>query len=413
MFRKTFHTLSSLLSPRRPSAFSAVSPFLFYLCSSVFICGFLIFASCPKSDGTTNAAQAIPATDWPIFRGDPGLTGIVPGPLPGRLVLDFTLKVGDELSASPVMAGGLLYAAALEGKLVAYDLASRALLWEFTAADGFEAAPLVLPGVGLVMAGGLDGFVYALDLKTGKLKWRAETEGKIVGSANAWRAADGRTIVLVGSWDNSLYAYDAVTGKLKWSLPTGNYLNGSPAVSDGLAAIGGCDARVHVIDLVAGKERGYVDTGAYIAASTALAEGVAYVGTYAGSFLAIDVNLRKAVWTFRLPDEKQGFSASAAVTDASVVIGAKDGFIYCLSRVDGKLLWKFRGRAAYESSPLIGGSRVFAAASDGELVLLDLASGRLVSRYDLGAGVTASPAYASGRLAVAARDGNVYVFKGE
>jgi len=381
---------------------------------SVFVCGLLVFSAvgCRKENGAAGRAARPSAGDWPIFRGDPGLTGRARDSLPDRLVLDFVLSAGDDISASPVIAGGKLYVATAGGSIVAFDLESRAGLWEYENPDGFEAAPLVVPGEALVVAGGLDGWVYALDAGSGKVRWKAETEGKIAGSANFLRAG-GRALVLVGSWDHSLYALDAATGAIAWKFPTANYVNGAPAVGDGLAAIGGCDARLHFIDGAGGREKGFVDTGAYIAGSAALSDGVAYVGNYGGRFLAVNAAARRILWSFEVPDSGQGFAASPAVAGNSVVIGARDGFVYCLDRANGALVWKFRGRAEYLASCLTDGMRVLAASSDGELALLDLASGRLLAAYDLGAGVSGSPAFASGRLAAAALDGNVYVFRGE
>ncbi|MBN2351635.1 MAG: PQQ-binding-like beta-propeller repeat protein [Spirochaetales bacterium] len=387
---------------------ASVRSFMFVFCFFL-----LAVTGCRKeSGGADNPAARRPSSDWPIFRGDAGLTGLTRDPLPEKLVLDFTLAAGDDIAASPVVAGGNLFAATTGGSIIAFDLERRARLWEYANPDGFEAAPLALPGEALVVAGGLDGWVYALDAGSGTLKWKAETEGKIAGSANYLRAG-GRALVLVGSWDRSLYAFDAATGAAAWKFATANYVNGAAAVGGGLAAVGGCDARLHFIDCAGGREEGSVDTGAYIAGSAALAGGVAYVGNYGGRFLAVDASSRRIRWSFDLPAEGRGFEASPAVAGKHVVIGAKDGFVYCLDRAHGALAWKFRGRDQYLASCLTDGTRVLAASADGELALLDLASGRLLSSYDLGADVTGSPAYASGHLVVAALDGGVYVFRGE
>jgi outer membrane protein assembly factor BamB len=379
----------------------------------VFICGllFLLLTGCSKTESGGDKGTAPPAVDWPVFRGDAGLTGVAAG-LPERLTLDFALKAGDEVAATPVIAGGRLYAATVEGGLVAFDIARRAKLWEYSVPDGFEAAPLVVSEEKLVVIGGIDGAVYAIDAETGKERWRAETEGKIAGSGNVFRAG-GRTLVLVGSWDHKLYAFDAATGRAAWAFSTANYVNGAPAIGDGLAALGGCDARLHLIDCASGREKGLVDTGAYIAGSAAIAGGVAYVGNYAGRLLAVDASSRRTVWSFGPAGEEGGFSASPAVADCSVVMGGKDSFVYCLDRASGRLLWKYRGRDEYQASCVVGSGRALAASADGELALLALATGRLLATCDLGAEVSASPACAAGYVIVAARDGNLYFFKGE
>jgi outer membrane protein assembly factor BamB len=218
---------------------------------------------------------------------------------------------------------------------------------------------------------------------------------------------------LAGSYDSSLYAFGLADGKRAWSFETGNYINGTAAVEGDRAVVGGCDANLHVFDLAWGKQLGAVDTGAYIAGSAAMKDGIAYVGNYAGRFLAIEVAELRVLWTFTLADERKGFTASPAVADKYIVIGAKDGFLYCLDRETGVQVWRYRGSDEYVSSPLAGGGRVLSVSADGESTLLELESGRVLSTYRIGATVHGSPALAHGYLAVAALDGNVYVFKGE
>jgi eukaryotic-like serine/threonine-protein kinase len=385
---------------------------IFHLCLSVFFCGSFLF-SCSKEAGSAASVAQRAASDWPVFRGDAALTGNTAERLPDRLTLAFTLKAGESVTSSPVIARGRLFVASTDGLVTAWDLVSRQKLWSFALADGFEASPLVLPDRGLVVVGGMDGVVYALDADSGKARWRGETGAQIMGSVNIFPAAAGQARILAGSYDHSFYAFNIDSGKREWSFETGNYLNGTAAVADGLAAIGGCDAQLHVFDLEAGRQTGAVDTGAYIAGAAALADNIAYVGNYAGRFLAIDVRRLITVWSFALADESRGFASSPAVTEKYIVIGARDKQLYCLDRATGKPVWKYRAGDEYESSPLSGGDRVLAVAADGEAAVVELATGRIVSAYRIGARVKGSPAFAAGYLAVAALDGNVYVFKGD
>ncbi len=420
IFGITFHLGEKLGSFKYMAliTFHQIKPYtlsLIHLCLSAFICGsFLLGAvACHKSERVHNTAPPVARTDWPVFRGTSDLRGVTGTPLPERLTPAFTLKAGDSITSSPVIGGGLLYVAAMDGLLRAFDLETRRQVWEFGLADGFEASPLYIKAKNLLVIGGLDGLVYALSADSGRLLWKAETGARIMGSVNVYPGRDGTAEILAGSYDNSLYAFSLDHGQQTWSFETGNYINGAAAVEGDRAVVGGCDAALHIMDLAWGKEVTAVDTGAYIAGSAALADGIAYVGNYAGRFLAIDVKQAAVLWSFSLPDESRGFSASPSVTDKYIVIGAKDKFLYCLDRKTGARLWRYHGSDEFESSSLSDGVRALVFSVDGEGTVLELTTGRLISSYRLGAGVKGSPAFAAGYLTVGALDGSVYVFAGK
>jgi len=71
--------------------------------------------------------------------------------------------------------------------------------------------------------------VYAIDAVTGEEKWRFTTGDKVESSP---AVANG--IVYIGSNDKNLYAIDAVTGKEKWRFATGDWVDSSPAVANGI-----------------------------------------------------------------------------------------------------------------------------------------------------------------------------------
>ena len=121
--------------------------------------------------------------------------------------------------------------------------------------------------------------------------WKYETGDKILGAPN-WVKTGGATRVLAGSYDFKLHCVEAGTGKAVWTYESGNYINGSPAVSEGQTVFGGCDAILHVIGLADGKQIKEIEAGAYIAGSVALGDGRAYFGQYEDAFLCVDLKER-------------------------------------------------------------------------------------------------------------------------
>ena len=77
---------------------------------------------------------------------------------------------------------------------------------------------------------------------TGKEKWRFATGDQVESSP---AVANG--IVYVGSEDKNLYAIDAVTGKEKWRFATGDWVDSSPAVANGIVYVGSNDKNLYAI----------------------------------------------------------------------------------------------------------------------------------------------------------------------
>ena len=79
------------------------------------------------------------AADWPIFRGDRGLTGVAPGKLPDKLTLLWKYKFAKFSKASAVIADGQVFIGGDDGNFTAINLATGKKTWEFKTKDPFEA----------------------------------------------------------------------------------------------------------------------------------------------------------------------------------------------------------------------------------------------------------------------------------
>ena len=71
--------------------------------------------------------QSVAPDEWRQFRGNPQLTGVAPSAPPLTLTLLWTYDTGDIIESSAAIAGGVVYAGAGNGDLVALDLASGKL----------------------------------------------------------------------------------------------------------------------------------------------------------------------------------------------------------------------------------------------------------------------------------------------
>ena len=354
------------------------------------------------------AAEGVATPDaWPMFRGNPGLTGIAPGKLPDSLSIQWQFKMGGPTKSSAAISGGRVFIGSDDGLVYALDFSNGQKVWTFKTGGPIESSPLVLNGK--VYVGSSDNFLYAINAADGKQVWKLETGDKILGAPNWVKAPDGKSDwVLAGSYDFKLYCADANTGKTNWTFETGNYINGSPAVADGKTVFGGCDALLHVINLADGKKIKEVEAGAYIAGSGAFEKGNFYIGHYENEFLCADLNAGKIAWKFH--DRNFPYFSSPALTTDRVIFGGRDKKLHCLDRAKGEEIWSFSARGKVDSSPVVVDGKVVVGSDDGRLYLVKLADGAELWNYEIGQPIISSPAVASGRVIIGGEDGNVYCF---
>ncbi|MGA1867297.1 MAG: PQQ-binding-like beta-propeller repeat protein [bacterium] len=346
---------------------------------------------------------------WTIFRGDQRLSGTCDVHLPDVPHLLWSKKIGEQIQSSPVIAHGRIYIGSDNGKVYALSITNGETVWEFSSGDMIEASPLIIDHT--LFIGSLGGTLYSLSCQDGTVQWKYPIGSRIAGSANWLPSPDGKAQwILVGSYDNSIYCVDSVSGKKVWSYKTENYINGTPSVYQGRVVFGGCDAQIHVLSGAEGKVIGTIDTGSYIAGSAACADNYAFVGNYGNKVMCIDVATHKIVWEYGNEREGSAFFSSPAINKDRVVIGCRDGFLYCINRKNGKRIWKFRSRGEIDSSPVLCTDRVVVGSHDGRVYMVRASDGKKVWSYEIGGAITSSPAIACGIIVISAEDGRVYTF---
>ena len=351
-------------------------------------------------------ASQLNAAGWPVFRGNPALTGVATDPLPETLDLLWSYKTGAPVKSSAVIGGGRAFIGSNDGHVHALEMASGHEIWTFDAGAPVQAPPMLSGNS--VFVGNIEGMFYSIDAGSGKTNWKYSTEGKILASANELPNPGGEPRILVGSYDFKLYCLDAGTGKSNWVYETGNYINGSCAVANGQIVFGGCDAMLHVLSTTNGASIKDIDAGAPIAASVALSGNRAYFGHYENEFLCADIPEGKIAWRFH--ESEFPFMASAAATAGKIVFGGFDKAVHCVNPADGKSLWKFPTRGKIESSPVIAEGKVVFGSDDGTVYIVSLEDGKKIWSYEIGQAVASSPAVADQKIVIGSDDGSVYCF---
>jgi outer membrane protein assembly factor BamB len=113
-------------------------------------------------------------------------------------------------------------------------------LWSLWLGRGDTTSPVV---AGDTMYLGWNNKLLAIDLQSHKVRWEFETGGAVRSSP-----AVAGPVVFVGSEDGKLYAVDAATGAKLWDFLTGDKITSSPAVVNGVVYVGSHDGNLYAIE---------------------------------------------------------------------------------------------------------------------------------------------------------------------
>ncbi|MFA5295420.1 MAG: PQQ-binding-like beta-propeller repeat protein [Methanoregulaceae archaeon] len=190
-------------------------------------------------------------------------------------------------------------------------------------------------------------------------------------------------------------------GTLLWSYPTGDDVDSSPAIVDGVVYIGG-----HAFDARTGERLWWFREDFIDGSSPAVSDGVIYIGSDSGKLYAVDAATGTAIWNFTTG---AGVHSSPAVADGIVYFGSKDHNVYALDSETGTAIWNFTTGSPVFSSPAVVDGVVYIGSCDKNVYALDAQSGELVWNYTTGGMVYSSPAVVDGHVHVGSFDGCLYV----
>ena len=366
-----------------------------------------------------------------MFRGDARHSGVFGGSGIDQLGgVQWQYHTDGPVRSSPTILGGWLYVGSSDGHLYALDRISGSLRWDADVGSPINSSPGVAGG--LVIFGSRDGTFYARDAGSGVERWRFET-GELIPWEWGFEGWDAYTsspvvvdsVVLFGSGDGFLYALELASGREMWRFGTGGRIRSTPAVADGVAFVGSADGRVYGVDVASGQERWrYAPEGAAlvsaefgfdrksIISSPTVSDGTVFVGSRDGFMYALDQSTGEFLW--RADHAVSWAMSSPAVSGAVLYSGTSDGaFVHALDVTSGDELWRFIGNGYTWSSPAVANDGVYIGDGGGYLWALDRATGAVRWSYQTGASVLSSPAVVDGMVYVGSDDGAIYALHGE
>jgi outer membrane protein assembly factor BamB len=364
-------------------------------------------------------------SDWPMFRGDPGHSGVSPESAistatAGSLTAGWTATLGTSSYDSPAVATSAALAEAVvydgaNSHFYAYPAAGGAPIWSFKTGKGggsIDSSPVVYDGV--VYFASSVGMVYALNANTGALLCSYPTGGLVQAAPVVVPAADGSGPVLYVGTDpptttGSEYAiYGAgnthggctldwqfsswqVADSGSWSPPAyGTDANGNPVLVFGSVDP---DDSVYALNATTGtldwryqtSTKSYFDVGAAPTISApgqnGFADGVVYVTGKDKVVYAINLTTGKLIWSYKLLKGTNGDVSSTALDGDTIYLGSDDG-VWALNATTGALVWHVLTGYTFYASPVItgpAGQQVLVIGNnEGRLYALSLVDGSII-----------------------------------
>ena len=159
-------------------------------------------------------------------------------------------NAGKGTNLKPRIEGGTLFAADVDGEVVALDATTGREIWSVDIDTEVSGGPG--SGEGLVVVGTVDGEVVALDAATGGKRWTARVSSEVLSTP-----AVAQGVVVVHSLDGRLTGLDAADGRQRWQYErtaSGLGLRGSssPVISGGNAICGLAGGRLVAVELATG-----------------------------------------------------------------------------------------------------------------------------------------------------------------
>ncbi|HVS51961.1 MAG TPA: PQQ-binding-like beta-propeller repeat protein [Opitutaceae bacterium] len=271
------------------------------------------------------------------FPAAPPAPSFPPGPEPR-----WSVSLGAEAWASPVVREGIVYVGTADGKFHARDAVDGHARWTWTGPNPLYGTALLTPAR-VCFIDARDDLV-CLDRASGALAWRVALAAAPAGSAApADETFNHRTatpleidgVLYAGATDGNICAIDAATGATRWRHDAKTKLHAAPAADGDRLVFGGFD----------------------------------------GTLLALDRRTGAEIARARLPG---AIVSTPAIAGDVLVVGARDYMLYGLKRADLSIAWRFSYWFSWvESSAVVVDGLAYIGGSDfARVTALDPATGR-------------------------------------
>jgi parallel beta-helix repeat protein len=358
-------------------------------------------------------AETVSPYPWPTRGHDQAHTGYSPGPAPNTNSVLWIYTVGAKVRSSPAVADGKVFFGAYDGNVYCLNETTGEKIWNNTIDTYLVSSPAIANGK-LFIGAFYQQKLYCLNASNGETIWN-KTTGSIGISSPA--VVDGK--VYVGSYWKKIYAINETNGDYIWSYTTGGTIWSSPAVHNGKVFVGSASPDNNIYCLNASAPPGdYSDlnptiliwnytTGDGVESSPAVADGMVFIGSNDKNIYCLDEATGAVKWKYTTDNI---VISSPAVAYGKVYVGTMGGKILCLNQTSGEPLWNYTAGLSVYSSPAIADGKLYVGSFDHSVYCLNATNGQLIWSYTTGDEVHSSPSVADGRVFIGSHDNKVYCF---
>ncbi len=220
------------------------------------------------------------------------------------------------------------------------------LLWKFKTGGPLSASPVIANGI--LYIGSADGKMYALDAKKWDIKWVYNAGSSIRFSAVVWGGQ-----VYFNTRNNKFYALDADSGELVWDFKSQGWMDSPPVVFEGIVYTGAYPSRIYMLDAFTGKLKSERQRKVTI-------NGVEY-GCSNGEFRPVFPQHNTKLWR-SYTEASESFPVSA---NGYVYIGARDGKIHAINLSNKTETWSYLVDGPVDAAPAIADGVLYTSSTDG------------------------------------------------
>ena len=354
-------------------------------------------------DNTLQPAALMPISQkmsltekWSVFTGNPG-------------------KTNDELKMSPVVDGGVVYTASVDGVVQATDKVNGSVLWSKKLPEHLMSGPTVAQGYVVVASN--SSSVIVLNQANGNVLWQA----KLSGDSLSKPVISGRHL-FIKTIDGNLYSFDLKKGEKLWMVDHGSphlilKASSSPVLFKQLVLVGFSDGKLDAVERDTGRvvwQRNIafasggsdVERLVDIDADPVVRGDRVYLASYQGYVGALSLQNGEFIW-----QQPASIYKNIVVSGDSVYYVDSDSTVWARNRNNGHVKWKQEAlKARGLTEPVFMGNRILMGDKSGYLHGLDVDTGEIVSRTFVHAPILSAPAVSGSSVYVLATNGKLSQF---
>ncbi len=341
----------------------------------------------------------------------------------------------------PIIQGGKIFFAGLDGDFHALDLESGQEIWAFATPGDVYAFSLVTdqtiyfgstdnklyavdlltglenwqfetqktignPAVanGLVYVGSEDGSLFALDEQNGQERWRYETSGR----TDLSEIFVVRNVVIFSNFERHLYAVDDQTGELRWQVDSDSPIV-SVIVAEEVIYFSNQNRQLIALNVETGEESWRSETGESIPIRLIIEDDIGFYVSGDAIFVAVDIQTGRNLWQF----EMSGcIPWLPSIGEGLIFLGSDKGVLFAVDNRTGRTLWQFKADDLVCDSIMVSDGKVYTASLDGRLYVLDSRTGEVRWRFETDGIIFSVPAVSENKVYFLNGDGYFYAVQG-